>query len=86
MSGMLEPEQQTARRKSLAEVLKELRVAAGLSGDRLAVRCAMSQRKISRLETGKVLPSVIDVERILQALEVPEQVARGLIYTLVILH
>ncbi|HEU5426476.1 MAG TPA: helix-turn-helix transcriptional regulator [Actinocrinis sp.] len=76
---MLEPEQQTARRKSLAEVLKELRVAAGLSGDRLAVRCAMSQTKISRIETGKVLPSVIDVERILQALEVPEQVAHGLL-------
>lgn len=76
---MLEPEQQTVRRRNLAEVLKELRVAAGLSGERLAARCAMSQTKISRIETGKVLPSVIDVERILQALEVPERVADDLL-------
>lgn len=79
MSGMLEPEQQTERRRNLAEVLKELRIAAGLSGDRLAARCAMSQTKISRIETGKVLPSVIDVERILRALEPPETLVRELL-------
>lgn len=39
----------------------------------------MSQTKISRIEGGKVLPSVIDVERILQALEVPERVASDLL-------
>ncbi len=43
------------------------------------MRCAMSQAKISRIETGKVLPSVIDVERILAALDVPEEVARELL-------
>lgn len=79
MSGMLEPEQQTERRRNLAEVLKELRIAAGLSGDRLAARCAMSQTKISRIETGKVLPSVIDVERILRALEPPETLVHELL-------
>ncbi len=77
MSGMLEPDQQTARRRNLAEVLKELRIAAGLSGDRLAARCAMSQ--ISRIETGKVLPSVIDVERILKALDPPEKLVHELL-------
>jgi transcriptional regulator with XRE-family HTH domain len=56
-----------------------LRKAAGLSGERLAVRCAMSQAKISRIERGKTLPSVIDVERILKALEVPPEAARELI-------
>ncbi|WP_184725236.1 helix-turn-helix domain-containing protein [Saccharopolyspora phatthalungensis] len=62
-----------ARRASsdLADTLRKLRKAAGLSGERLAVRCAMSQAKISRIERGKTIPSVVDVERILQALEVP---------------
>lgn len=36
----------------------------------------MSQCKISRIETGRVLPSVDEVERILAALEVPGEVAR----------
>ena len=41
-----------------------------MTGDRLAARCGISQGKISRFETGKVLPSVTDVERILLALGV----------------
>ncbi len=60
----------------MAGALKELRQASGLSGERLAVRCNMSQAKISRIETGRTLPTVIDVERILAVLEVPEEVAR----------
>jgi transcriptional regulator with XRE-family HTH domain len=39
----------------------------------------MSQAKISRIERGKTLPSVIDVERILKALEVPPDAARELV-------
>jgi hypothetical protein len=39
----------------------------------------MSQAKISRIETGSILPSVIDVERILSALKVPDVVARELL-------
>lgn len=39
----------------------------------------MSQTKISRIETGRVIPSVIDVERILTALEVPREVADDLL-------
>lgn len=39
----------------------------------------MSQAKISRIESGKHLPSVIDVERILTALGVPAEVSRGLV-------
>lgn len=76
---MLEPDRQEAERCSLADSLRELRRAAGLSGERLAVRCAMSQAKISRIETGRVLPTVIDVERILTALAVPAHVAQELL-------
>ncbi|WP_370948193.1 helix-turn-helix domain-containing protein [Amycolatopsis sp. cg5] len=63
----------------LAATLRRLRKAAGLSGERLAVRCAMSQSKISRIESGKVLPTALDVERMLTALDVPADVARELI-------
>ncbi|MDH6578243.1 helix-turn-helix transcriptional regulator [Kitasatospora sp. MAP5-34] len=76
---MLEPEHQGHQRKDLAQALRDLRQASGLSGERLAVRCNMSQAKISRIETGKTLPTVIDVERILAGLEVPEEVLRDLV-------
>ncbi|MFJ9949115.1 helix-turn-helix domain-containing protein [Kitasatospora sp. NPDC091207] len=46
------------QRRDLAAALKDLRRASGLSGERLAVRCGMSQSKISRVENGKALPSV----------------------------
>jgi transcriptional regulator with XRE-family HTH domain len=39
----------------------------------------MSQAKISRIERGKTLPSVIDVERMLAALDVPADAARELV-------
>lgn len=58
-------------RQDLAAVLRRLREASGLTGDRLAVRVGMSQSKVSRIETGKVLPSLLDVERLLTALDVP---------------
>lgn len=61
-------------RKDLADTLRQLRRAAGLSGERLAARTAMSQPKISRIESGKMLPTVSDVERIMQALDVPAEV------------
>ncbi|MGQ0838379.1 helix-turn-helix domain-containing protein [Actinokineospora sp.] len=75
----IEPDRQDAERSELAQTLRELRKAAGLSGERLAVRCAMSQAKISRIETGRTLPTVIDVERILTALEVPPDIATSLV-------
>ncbi|MFE0023497.1 helix-turn-helix domain-containing protein [Amycolatopsis sp. NPDC059021] len=66
-------------RRELAEVLRELRKAAGLSGDRLAVKAHMSQAKISRIETGRVLPTVTEVDRILTALAVPADQAAELL-------
>ncbi|MFG3235637.1 helix-turn-helix domain-containing protein [Streptomyces antibioticus] len=75
----IEPETQARERKDLAEALRGLRRASGLSGERLALRCNMSQTKISRIETGRALPTVIDVERILKALDVPDEVADELL-------
>lgn len=65
---MFEPEELGQRKDELASALREARKAAGLTGDRLAARCGISQSKISKIETGKVLPSATDVERILSAL------------------
>ncbi|WP_406113060.1 helix-turn-helix domain-containing protein [Kitasatospora purpeofusca] len=62
------PEDLGRGKADLAQALKELRKRAGLSGDRLARRCAMSQSKISKIETGRTVPSSVDVERILRAL------------------
>lgn len=67
---MFEPEELGQRKDELALALRDARKAAGLTGERLAARCGISQSKISKIETGKVLPSAADVERILTALGV----------------
>ena len=67
---MFEPEELGQRKDELATALREARKQAGLTGERLAARCGISQSKISKIETGKVLPSATDVERILVALGV----------------
>ncbi|MFE1576664.1 helix-turn-helix domain-containing protein [Streptomyces fradiae] len=66
-----EPEQLGQSSQELAATLRKLRKQAGLSGDRLAARCNMSQSKVSRIESGKVRPSLVDIERILRALDAP---------------
>jgi transcriptional regulator with XRE-family HTH domain len=71
----LEPERLATSKQELSALLKELRIRAGLTGDRLARRCNMSQSKISRIETGKVLPGIVDVERILRAVGSPPDLA-----------
>lgn len=76
---MFEPEDLGQRKDELAIALREARKRAGLTGDRLAARCGISQSKISKLETGKVLPSAADVERILSALGASDERQRDLI-------
>ncbi|MEU8772641.1 helix-turn-helix transcriptional regulator [Streptomyces sp. NPDC048606] len=66
-----EPEQLGQSAQELAATLRKLRKQAGLSGDRLAARCNMSQSKVSRIENGKVRPTLVDIERLLTALEAP---------------
>jgi transcriptional regulator with XRE-family HTH domain len=70
---VLEPEELGQRKSDLAQALRDLRQRAGLTGDRLAARCGMSQSKISKIETGKVLPSLADVDRMLAALNAPPE-------------
>ncbi|GAA4529893.1 helix-turn-helix domain-containing protein [Amycolatopsis samaneae] len=67
---MFEPESAAAGQLSLAEALRTLRRASGLSGERLSDRTGISQSKISKIETGKLVPSIMDVERIVHALGV----------------
>ncbi|MDX3386493.1 helix-turn-helix transcriptional regulator [Streptomyces niveiscabiei] len=74
-----EPEELGQSWQDLGTTLRDLRKAAGLSGDRLAARCNMSQSKVSRIENGKARPSLLDIETLLAALdaspEVVEEVA-----------
>lgn len=65
---MFEPEELGQRKDELAAALREARRAAGLTGERLAARCGISQSKISKIETGKAVATATDVERILTAL------------------
>jgi transcriptional regulator with XRE-family HTH domain len=39
----------------------------------------MPQSEVSRIESGRILPTVVDIERILTALEVPSEVAAALL-------
>ena len=75
----LDPTRAGRDRQNLASALHDLRKASGLSGDRLARRCGMSQSKVSRIETGRLLPSVVDVEQVLTALEVDSATRRELL-------
>jgi transcriptional regulator with XRE-family HTH domain len=67
----LDPQRLGRSRTDLAHTLKTLRKRAGLSQARLAQRCAMSQSKISKIETGELTPGLVDVERLLGALKAP---------------
>jgi transcriptional regulator with XRE-family HTH domain len=74
-----EPERAGEDRQDLAGALLRLRRASGLSGERLARRCGMSQSKVSRIETGRLLPSLVDVEQMLTGLGVDEPTKRELL-------
>lgn len=76
---MFEPDSLGQDRRGLAQSLRALRKHAGLSGERLAKRLHMSQAKISRIETGRTLPSIVEVEQILRALEVAPDDAADLL-------
>ncbi|MFI0354006.1 helix-turn-helix domain-containing protein [Actinomadura sp. 9N407] len=76
---MLEPEKLGRHQDDLATTLRTLRKQAGYTGQRLASQCAMSQSKISKIETGKLLPTVVDVERILEAVNAPAELRSEII-------
>ncbi|MER5634041.1 helix-turn-helix domain-containing protein [Streptomyces nitrosporeus] len=58
----------------LGRTLRELREADGKEAKAVARSAAMSPSKLSKIENGRLAPSVIDVERILSALDMPAEV------------
>jgi len=69
------PDPAAATRRDLAKALRDLRGATGLSGVEAGRRALMSQSQISRVETGRALPSLSDVERLLKAYGADEEMA-----------
>ncbi|GLX18931.1 MULTISPECIES: helix-turn-helix domain-containing protein [Streptomyces] len=67
----VEPEELGQSGEELAALLKAVRKRSGLAGARVAARCNMSQSKVSRIENGKVRPSLVDVEQLLRACDAP---------------
>ena len=61
----MDPERYLTDRERLATRLRDLRQNAGLTGMEAARRACMSQPKISKLENGRLLPSVEDVQTLL---------------------
>ncbi|MFB7613180.1 helix-turn-helix domain-containing protein [Kitasatospora sp. NPDC056181] len=61
-------------RSRLGTALRELRQTSGKEAKVVARGAVMSPSKLSKIETGKVPPTVVDVERILAAMGVSEEV------------
>jgi transcriptional regulator with XRE-family HTH domain len=61
----MDPERYLTDRERLATVLRDLRQNVGMTGVEAARRARMSQPKISKLETGRLLPSIKDVQALL---------------------
>jgi transcriptional regulator with XRE-family HTH domain len=59
------PERYTTDRATLADALKHLRETRFATGSAAARALGWSQPKISKIENGRVLPSVDDVEQLL---------------------
>jgi transcriptional regulator with XRE-family HTH domain len=63
-------------REQLAADLRSLRLRAGLTGEQLAGRLRVSQPKISRIENGRSVPTLADLEAWARATNAkPEEVA-----------
>ncbi|MGV9314549.1 helix-turn-helix domain-containing protein [Streptomyces sp. NPDC003691] len=75
----LEPRRLDRSRSDLAEALRDLRKQAGRTQTWLARRCAMSQTKVSNIESGKTAPALVDVELIVEALGIEPAVADRLL-------
>lgn len=61
---MTAPESFERDRAELAEEIRRLRAASGMSGVSVAERLGWSQSKVSKIETGKATPSLDDVRQL----------------------
>lgn len=61
----MDPERYVIDRERLAAGLRDLRQSAGLTGVEAARQTGMSQPKISKLETGRLMPSLEDLQALL---------------------
>ncbi|GAA4567352.1 helix-turn-helix domain-containing protein [Planotetraspora kaengkrachanensis] len=64
------------RLRALGELFRQLRKGAGLTGKDLALRASVAKPTISRIETGRLLPTPETVDRLSTALELND-VDRG---------
>ncbi|QKW10747.1 helix-turn-helix domain-containing protein [Streptomyces sp. NA04227] len=67
--------------ESIGRALRALRAASGLTGETVARRASMSAGKLSKIENGRTLPTLQDVDLILFALGVSAQVKERLLAT-----
>lgn len=65
----------SAAQRRLASKLRQLRRAADLTGEQLASRYGWNQSKVSRLETGKTVPRLTDVDAWLRAVGATPDIA-----------
>jgi transcriptional regulator with XRE-family HTH domain len=67
-------ETRRVKRSELGTALRALRLVSGMEAKAVARGAVMSTSKLSKIENGRVAPAVLDVERILTALGVSEEV------------
>ncbi|MBP2473122.1 transcriptional regulator with XRE-family HTH domain [Crossiella equi] len=78
MKAASEAGQSGSAREQLAARLRHLRELSGVSGRELGRRIRISQSKVSRIETGTVLPTMPEVWAWGSALEAPDDVREDL--------
>ncbi|WP_405938275.1 helix-turn-helix domain-containing protein [Streptomyces sp. NBC_00726] len=71
----LEPAKLGRSRSDLAALLRDERKRAGKTQTWLARRCNMSQTKVSNIEGGRLTPTPLDVELMLEALAVSDSLS-----------
>jgi len=65
------PDHVRERRTLFGDVVREQRLAAGLSQEALAERCGIDRKSISRMETGTFSPRLDSVFNVAEALNIP---------------
>ncbi|GAA3856288.1 hypothetical protein GCM10022243_21920 [Saccharothrix violaceirubra] len=79
MRFMTAPERSRLARERLSRELRRLRTEARMTGTATARATGMSQSKLSKIENGMLLPSVADVERLVNELSATRETRLELI-------